>query len=206
MSDEESKNDEEFKKKANSLIGYFFGIIHDCRKELYDREYTLRENERYKITVKLSKEISIDLEFEDKNTGKIQIQGKMKVSQKGLDYSGLLSITIFGGISEPKTAEKTLKTEMEIIQDGSITFKIMPNVIIVQILVEDKGENDFLKTKHTREIIFTVIFKNQNDGDDNNYYVAQAQEKRRLAYGQPGFIPGPKPGFQPSPAFRPFYY
>jgi len=60
--------------------------------------------------------------------------------------------------------------------------------------------------KHTREIIFTVIFKNQNDGDDNNYYVAQAQEKKRLAYGQPGFIPGPKPGFQPSPSFRPYYY
>ena len=115
MSDEESKNDAEFRKKVDCLIGYFFGIIHDCRKELYDREYTLRENERYKITVKLSKEISIDLEFEDKNTGKIQIQGKMKVSQKGLDYSGLLSITIFGGITEPKVAEKTLKTEMEII-------------------------------------------------------------------------------------------
>ena len=206
MSDEESKNDEEFKKKLNSLVGYFFGIIHDSRKELYDREYILRENERYKITCKFSKEISIDLEYEENNTGKIQIQGKMKVSQKGLDYSALLSIRIFGGISEPKDAEKTLKTEMEIIQDGSITFKILPSVIIVQILIEDKGENDFLKVKHTREIIFTVIFKNKNDGDDNNYYVAQEQEKRKLAYGQPRFIPGPKPGFQPSPAFRPFYY
>ena len=29
------------KKKLNSLVGYFFGIIHDCRKEFYDREYTL---------------------------------------------------------------------------------------------------------------------------------------------------------------------
>ena len=29
---EESKNDAEFKKKLNSLVGYFFGIIHDCRK------------------------------------------------------------------------------------------------------------------------------------------------------------------------------
>ena len=135
MSDEESKNDAEFKKKLNSLVGYFFGIIHDCRKEFYDREYTLRENERYKITCKFSKEITIDLEYEDRNTGKIEIKSKMKVNQKGLDYSALLSISIFGGISQPKDVEKTLNTEVEEIQDGSITFKIRPNVIIVQILI-----------------------------------------------------------------------
>ena len=130
----------------------------------------------------------------------------MKVSQKGLDYSALLSFSIFGGIMKPKETEDTLKTEMEIIQDGSIIFKIMPSVIIVQITIDDKGENDYAKIKHTREIIFTVIFKNKNDGDDNNFYIAQAQEQRKLAYGQPGFLPRPMPGFQPSPAFRPFYY
>lgn len=108
MSDEESKNDAEFKKKLNSLVGYFFGIIHDCRKEFYDREYTLRENERYKITCKFSKEITIDLEYEDRNTGKIEIKSKMKVNQKGLDYSALLSISIFGGISQQKDVEKLL--------------------------------------------------------------------------------------------------
>jgi len=162
MSDEESKNDAEFRKKVDSLIGYFFGIIHDCRKELYDREYTLRENERYKITLKFSKEISIDLEFDDKNTGKIQIQGKMKVSQKGLDYSALLSIRIFGGITQPKNAEYTLNTEMKIIQDGSITFKMLPNTIIVQILIEDKGENDFFKDEaYSRNYFYSYLQKSE---------------------------------------------
>ena len=66
---------------------------------------------------------------------------------------------------------------MEEIQDGSITFKIRPNVIIVQILIEDKRENDIVKVNHAREIIFTVIFKNKNDGNDNNYYVLKFKKK-----------------------------
>ena len=95
-------------KKIKQFSWIFFGIIHDCRKEFYDREYTLRENERYKITCKFSKEITIDLEYEDRNTGKIEIKSKKKENQKGLDYSALLSISIFGGISQPKDVEKLL--------------------------------------------------------------------------------------------------
>ena len=201
----EYENDSEFRSKATKLIGDFFGILHDCKNEIYDREFVIRENQKYRITVKLSRNITLEFNYADPNTGQIKIKNKFKMDEKGGKFEQLFSYEILGGIYDLNQAENSLQTKIKIIENGSLAFKVSMNTIVIKIVIEDiKIGGDIHNVKKEREIIFTIVFKQSNNNNDNNFMYDMARHQQRAGYGNMQFNPMMN---QPhGMGFKPYYY
>ena len=42
-----------FLDKVSQLIGEFFCIIHNCHNDVFDRDYALRQNQKYNIVCQI---------------------------------------------------------------------------------------------------------------------------------------------------------
>ena len=180
--------------KVSQLIGEFFGILHNCRNDVFDRDYVLRENQKYKIIYRMSNSISIDLfSINYPNSGEAIIKNKMIVDQKGMRFESLMNYAIFGGNYELNRQNNSLQRKIEIIKNGYITFKVQPKIITIKISIV----NEF---KLSRDFIFIIEFLDSNDNNNNNAFYAYQYNQQRSPYG----YPNPYGGFVPHGAFGNF--
>ena len=202
-----NQNDQIFRDKATELIDNYFGIFHDCRNDFYEQEIVLSETPEYRLTLKLSNSINLNFNIADPSSGQIMIKNKYKIDEKGMKFSQLLSNGIFRLIGDCNMAEKMIEKKIYIIENGYITFKVAPKLIIIINGIEDKLGNDYLNATRAKEVVFTIIIKDTNnyhDGDNYMMFGARQQQRAGYGYGNPQFYPGMKPS--PGAGFRPFYY
>ena len=125
----------------------------------FEQEFVINEDPKIRITAKLSRTVSFEFNYIDQNTGQILIKNKAKLDTKGKKFESLISCGIFGDYNH---FEQSLQKKINIIENGSITFKVLLNTIIIKIVVEDKRiKKNAYGAASARELTIIIILKIQ---------------------------------------------
>ena len=198
----DQETDQWFRQKSAELILEFIGIYVDCMFKNFEQEFVIKEDPKIRITAKLSRIVSFEFNYIDQNTGQILIKNKAKLDTKGKKFESLISCGIFGDYNH---FEQSLQKKINIIENGSITFKVLLNTIIIKIVVEDKRiKKNAYGAASARELTIIIIFKNSNLNDNNTPPFGFQQRERAQAPYTQGYGFGNNPGMMPKPFFGGF--
>ena len=150
----DQETDQWFRQKSAELILEFIGIYVDCMFKNFEQEFVIKEDPKIRITAKLSRTVSFEFNYIDQNTGQILIKNKAKLDTKGKKFESLISCGIFGDYNH---FEQSLQKKINIIENGSITFKVLLNTIIIKIVVEDKRIKKMLMVPQVLESLQLLL-------------------------------------------------
>ena len=183
----------DFRNKISQILKEFFGILRNCSLDDLQVEYLIYQDPKVRISYKMGDSISLQLyNLYDPNTGSVIIESKAIIDSKGPRFETLFNYYPFGSSLQAESSGKYLQSKINIIENGSITFRLEPRAIILKLTISNKYRANF-------DAVITVKFLDHN----NDLYIGERvfQTSPSYAMNPQGFNPGFMPHGNMMPRF-----